>query len=149
MSTADIALTRQQARGQEGAFPWLALLPLALIPVFGTSAEGLQRILLTVRSQPRLLLEGETWNTLYEGVKLLVPFPALEVDGADDARPAGHPLDTQVFGARRHAFAGVSTPPPRGKGWLRCYRTRCRRGHSSQPPPEPKMCGETEDGRER
>lgn len=49
MSTADIALPRQQARSQEGAFPWVALLPLALIPVFGTSPEGLQRILLLIQ----------------------------------------------------------------------------------------------------
>ena len=49
MTTADIALSRQQAKGQERAFPWVALLPLAFIPVFGTSAEGLQRILLTVQ----------------------------------------------------------------------------------------------------
>ena len=31
-----------------------------------------------LRSQARLFLEGRTWNTLYEGCKLLVPFPALE-----------------------------------------------------------------------
>ena len=53
MSTADIALTRQQAKAkakaQEGTFPWLALLPLAFIPVFGTSPEGLQRLLLLVQ----------------------------------------------------------------------------------------------------
>jgi hypothetical protein len=80
LSTADTALTRQQARGREGAFPWLALLPLALIPVFGTSAEGLQRILLTVRSQTHLL-EGEIWNTLYEGLELLVT-PAVDLLGS-------------------------------------------------------------------
>jgi O-antigen/teichoic acid export membrane protein/GT2 family glycosyltransferase len=34
-----------------------------------------------LRSQPRLILEAETWNTLYEGCKLLVPFPALEAVG--------------------------------------------------------------------
>jgi putative inorganic carbon (HCO3(-)) transporter len=44
-----MALSRQQAKGQEGVFRWVALLPLALIPVFGTSPEGLQRILLTVQ----------------------------------------------------------------------------------------------------
>ena len=49
MSTADIALTRQQAKTKEGAFPWLALLPLAFIPVFGTSPEGLQHLLLLVQ----------------------------------------------------------------------------------------------------
>ena len=57
MSTADAALSRPQTKGQakarakaqEGGFPWLALLPLALIPLFGTSPEGLQRILLTVQ----------------------------------------------------------------------------------------------------
>lgn len=31
-----------------------------------------------LRSQPRMFLEGETWNTLYEGFKLLVPLPAVE-----------------------------------------------------------------------
>jgi glycosyltransferase involved in cell wall biosynthesis len=41
----------------------------------GPFARYLRRAL---RSQPRLFLEGETWNTLYEGCKLLVPFPALE-----------------------------------------------------------------------
>jgi glycosyltransferase involved in cell wall biosynthesis len=41
----------------------------------GPFARYLVRALL---SQPRLLLEGETWGTLYEGCKLLVPFPALE-----------------------------------------------------------------------
>ena len=49
MSTADIALSRHQTKGQEGAFPWVALLPLALIPVFGNSAGGLQLILLMVQ----------------------------------------------------------------------------------------------------
>jgi hypothetical protein len=61
MSTADIALTGQQAKAKaraqaaaqaktkEGGFPWLALFPLALIPVFGTSPEGMQRLLLMVQ----------------------------------------------------------------------------------------------------
>jgi hypothetical protein len=53
MSTADIALSTEQAKAQtkaqEGGFPWLALLPLAFIPVFGTSAEGLQHLLLLVQ----------------------------------------------------------------------------------------------------
>ena len=51
MSTPDIALSRQQAKAKakEGAFPWVALLPLAFIPVFGTSPEGLQRLLLLVQ----------------------------------------------------------------------------------------------------
>ena len=53
MSTADMALSAQQAKvqtkAQESGFPWLALLPLAFIPVFGTSAEGLQHILLLVQ----------------------------------------------------------------------------------------------------
>ena len=35
-------------------------------------------LLRALRSHPRLLLEGETWNTLYEGLKLVVPLPALE-----------------------------------------------------------------------
>ena len=30
-----------------------------------------------LRSKPRLLMEAETWNTLYEGCKLLVPFAVL------------------------------------------------------------------------
>jgi len=42
----------------------------------GAFARYLARAL---RSQPRLFLEGETWNTLYEGLKLLVPFAALRV----------------------------------------------------------------------
>jgi glycosyltransferase involved in cell wall biosynthesis len=41
----------------------------------GPFARYLTRAL---RSQPRLYLEGETWNTLYEGLKLLAPFPALQ-----------------------------------------------------------------------
>jgi putative inorganic carbon (HCO3(-)) transporter len=49
MTTADMALSRPQSRAREGSFPWLALLPLALIPVFGTSPEGLQRLLLLVQ----------------------------------------------------------------------------------------------------
>lgn len=49
MSTADIAVSGERAKAQEGAFPWLALLPLAFIPVFGTSPEGLQRILLLIQ----------------------------------------------------------------------------------------------------
>jgi len=44
-----MALPRPQAKGQLGAFPWVALLPLALIPVFGSSAAGLQAILLIVQ----------------------------------------------------------------------------------------------------
>jgi len=49
LSTFDIALARQQAKGHEGTFPWVALLPLAFIPLFGTTAEGLQHILLLVQ----------------------------------------------------------------------------------------------------
>ena len=52
MTTADVALPRQQTKVQrrtEGSSPWLALLPLALIPVFGNSPEGLQRLLLVVQ----------------------------------------------------------------------------------------------------
>jgi hypothetical protein len=44
----------------------------------GPFARYLMRAL---RSQLRLFLEAETWNTLYEGCKLLVPFPALEAVG--------------------------------------------------------------------
>ena len=70
MSTADIALSTQQAKAQAktrakaqtkaqvGAFPWLALLPLALIPVFGTSPEGMQRLLLLVQ-----------WSFFFLGVR--------------------------------------------------------------------------------
>jgi len=70
MSTADVALTRQQTKAktkvqakarvkaQEGGFPWLALLPLALIPVFGTSPEGMQRLLLLVQ-----------WSFFFLGVR--------------------------------------------------------------------------------
>ena len=35
-------------------------------------------LLRALRSQPRLLLERETWNTLYEGLKLFVPISALK-----------------------------------------------------------------------
>jgi O-antigen ligase len=49
MTTADMALTGQQAKARENGFPWLALFPLALIPVFGTSPGGLQAILLLIQ----------------------------------------------------------------------------------------------------
>jgi O-antigen ligase len=50
VSTAEIALPRPRARSQESGFPRVALFPLALIPFFGTSPEGLQVILLTVQA---------------------------------------------------------------------------------------------------
>lgn len=50
MSTADIALARQQEGSQGSAFPWLVLLSLAVIPLFGTSVEGVQRLLLLAQA---------------------------------------------------------------------------------------------------
>ena len=50
MATVGIALSRPQTKARGNSFPSLALLPLAFIPVFGTSAQGLQAILLIVQA---------------------------------------------------------------------------------------------------
>jgi glycosyltransferase involved in cell wall biosynthesis len=53
-----------------------------------------------LRTQPHLFLEAETWNTLYEGCKLLLPFAALEAVGR---------VRRRVFNGRRSA--GVVAQP--------------------------------------
>jgi O-antigen ligase len=50
VSTAGVALSRPKVKTGESGFPRVALLPLVLIPFYGTSAEGLQFILLTVQA---------------------------------------------------------------------------------------------------
>jgi glycosyltransferase involved in cell wall biosynthesis len=66
----------------------------------GPFARHLTRAL---RSQPRLLLERETWNTLFEGAKAFLPLaPLRAVRGAK-----------RTIVARRRAFAEVVTSAPR------------------------------------
>jgi glycosyltransferase involved in cell wall biosynthesis/O-antigen/teichoic acid export membrane protein len=69
----------------------------------GPFARYLTRAL---RSQPRLFLEVETWNTLYEGCKLLVPFPALEAVGR---------LKGKVFNRRRRPGPMAEPHPSTGE----------------------------------
>jgi O-antigen/teichoic acid export membrane protein/glycosyltransferase involved in cell wall biosynthesis len=57
-------------------------------------------------NQARLLLEGETWNTVYEGFKLLVPFPALR---------AVRRLRRKSLTGRRSAGATVEPRPTTGE----------------------------------
>jgi O-antigen/teichoic acid export membrane protein/glycosyltransferase involved in cell wall biosynthesis len=69
----------------------------------GPFARYLTRAL---RSQPRLFLEAETWNTLYEGCKLIVPFPALEAVGR---------LRGKVFKGRRRPGPMAEPRPSTGE----------------------------------
>jgi len=79
----------------------------------GAFARHLARAL---RSKPRLLLEGETWDTLYEGFKLLVPFAALRAVRRlkrkipARTRPAGVAAEPGVITDDTGGLAGVQSP---------------------------------------
>jgi hypothetical protein len=53
-----------------------------------------------LRSEPRLLLEGRTWSTLFEGAKLLVP-PALEARGDSREDPRWKGQEARRSGPQR------------------------------------------------
>ena len=74
----------------------------------GAFARHLSRGL---RSQPRLFLEGETGNTLYEGFKLLVPFPALKaVRRLRGKRPAGVTVEPRPTTGEAGGLPALQTP---------------------------------------
>jgi len=74
----------------------------------GAFARHLSRGL---RSQPRLFLEGETGNTLYEGFKLLVPFPALKaVRRLRGKRPAGVTVEPRQTTGEAGGLPALQTP---------------------------------------
>jgi hypothetical protein len=77
-----------------------------------------------LRSQPHLFLEAETWVTLYEGCKLLVPSLALEAVGRLRARVLngfGQPvlIDARFITGAAGGFPAPQSPirdPWRGEG---------------------------------
>jgi GT2 family glycosyltransferase len=81
----------------------------------GAFARHLSRGL---RSQPRLFLEGETGNTVYEGFKLLVPFPALKAVRRlrgkilIGKRPAGATVEPLPTTDEGRGLPGVKSPSP-------------------------------------